>query len=185
MSAAFGSDQPIKRIAENVAYRNRFITVYDDQVAFADGSTGSYLRIVESGGRPGVAMLALASGHVALVRTYRYSIGGWEWGIPRGLAHGDDPEASARAELAEELGQEPDELIEITRMTPNSGLLASVVHLFLAHYRTQVSEPTDRDEVAEVRWIPAAALMSEVASGRIVDGFTLAAVGCGLSQGIL
>ena len=41
----------IRRVSENVVYSNQFATVYDDPVVFADGSEGSYLRIVESGGK--------------------------------------------------------------------------------------------------------------------------------------
>jgi 8-oxo-dGTP pyrophosphatase MutT (NUDIX family) len=176
---------PVSRIAENVVYRNRFVTVYDDPVAFIDGSRGSYLRIVESNGSPGVAMLAVAAGQVALVHTYRYAIGAWEWGIPRGFAHGEDSEESARAELVEELGEEPVHIAEIGRIAPNSGLLASVVHLFLARYTEPVSEPTDRDEVTEVRWLPTLELFREIAAGRITDGFTLSAVGCATCRGLL
>jgi 8-oxo-dGTP pyrophosphatase MutT (NUDIX family) len=180
-----GGAVPIRRIRENAVYRNRFAAVYDDPVAFADGSEGSYLRIVESDGRPGVAMLAVCEDQVALVRTYRYPLASWEWAVPRGFAHGDDASRSAGAELAEELGHEPDDLIPIGTVTPNSGLLASRVTLFLARYATAVSEPTDRREVAEVRWIGFKAPYGEIASGQIIDAFTLSAVTCAQARGLI
>jgi 8-oxo-dGTP pyrophosphatase MutT (NUDIX family) len=182
--AAADGDVPIARIAENLVYRNEFVTVYDDPVTFADGGRGSYLRIVESDGCPGVAVLAVAGDKAALVRTYRYPVGTWEWGIPRGFAHGDDPEASARAELAEELGREPEHLARLARMTPNSGLLAGVVQLFIARYPEPVAEPLDRREIAEVRWVPLRTLRAVIAAGEITDGFTLAAVGCAACSGL-
>lgn len=176
---------PIRRTAENLVYRNEFIAVYDDDVMFLGGRLGNYVRVVESDGKPGVAMLAIARGSAALVRTYRYAVGSWEWAIPRGFAHGDDPEASARAELTEELGQGPQALIELAKVSPNSGLLAGFVHLFIASYFDPPSGPTDRGEIAEVRWLPVSALFSEIAAGQITDVFTLAAVACGVSRGML
>jgi 8-oxo-dGTP pyrophosphatase MutT (NUDIX family) len=180
-----GDPDPIRRIRERAVYGNSFITVYDDPVTFGDGGEGSYVRIVESRGRSGVAMLPLAAGRVGLVRTYRYPIGAWEWGIPRGFAHGQDARESARAELAEEIGGAPAELAELGTMTPNSGLLASVVHMFVARYPAPVSAGTDQSEVAEVRWLTIPALLSDIAAGRITDGFTLAAVCSATCRGML
>jgi 8-oxo-dGTP pyrophosphatase MutT (NUDIX family) len=181
-----GDTSPIiRRLSEKIAYSNRFATIYDDPVVFPDGSEGSYLRIVETGGKPGVAMLPVCGGQVALVLTYRYALGSWEWAMPRGFAHGDDPSSSARAELVEELGREPDDLIPIGTVTPNSGLLAGRVNLFLARYATTVAEPTDRNEIADVKWISTKELQDEIASGQIADAFTLSAVTCAQARGLV
>jgi 8-oxo-dGTP pyrophosphatase MutT (NUDIX family) len=168
---------PIKRIVEHVVYRNRFITVYDDPVIFNNGAQGTYVKIVESDGLPGVAALPLAGDQVGLVRTYRYALGAWEWGIPRGFAHGGDPKESAKIELVEEIGIEPQELIPLGQISPNSSLLASVVSLFIARYSSPViTSLIDTFEIADVRWLPTVELLSEIAAGTITDGFTLAAV---------
>jgi 8-oxo-dGTP pyrophosphatase MutT (NUDIX family) len=180
------SEQPaIRRVEENLVYQNQFATIYDDTVRFADGRLGTYLRIGESSGQPGVALLAVCDDTIALVRTYRYPVSAWEWGIPRGFAHGDDAAASARAELAEEMGAQPDQLDHIGTIHPNSGLLAGRVELFLARYCTRVSEPTDRDEVAEIRWIPVGQLVKEIARGTITDAFTLSALTCAQARNLL
>ena len=175
----------IRRVSENVVYSNQFATVYDDPVVFADGSEGSYLRIVESGGKPGVAMLPVCDGQVALVLTYRYALDSWEWAVPRGFAHGDDASESARAELEEELGRKPDDLTPIGTVTPNSGLLAGHVELFLARYTTTVSEPADRKEIADVKWISTKTLYDQIASGQVKDAFTLSAVMCAQAHGFI
>jgi hypothetical protein len=174
----------IRRLGENCILSNRFITLFDDDVSFGDGSRGRYLRIVESGGDPGVAALALCAESIALVRAYRYPIGAWEWGIPRGFAHGQSSELSIRAELVEELGQEPEHLEPLGTVTPNSGLLASVVCLFIATYRTPVTSPASK-EISETRWATTAQVLDEIRAGHIIDGFTLAAVGLGLVTGVL
>ena len=181
-----GNTAPIiSRIREKIVYSNRFATIYDDPVVFPDGSEGSYLRIVEAGGKPGVAMLPVCGNQVALVLTYRYALGSWEWAMPRGFAHGDDASSSARAELVEELGREPEDLIPVGTVTPNSGLLAGRVELFLARYATTVAEPTDRNEIADVKWISTKELHDEIASGQITDAFTLSAVTCVQARGLI
>ncbi|GAA2482616.1 NUDIX hydrolase [Winogradskya humida] len=174
----------IRTLRERRVYENRFVTVYDDDVAFADDSRGRYLRIVESEGRPGVAMLASHAGRFAQVLTYRYPTRSWEWGIPRGFAAGV-PLYSAELELKEELGAAPDTLEAIGAVTPNSGLLASTVHLFHATYSELPGAPDGTREVADVRWLTAAELMAGIAAGEITDSFTHCALLSALARGII
>ena len=119
------------------------------------------------------------------MRVYRYPTGEWEWAIPRGFAHGDDPMQTARAELVEELGAEPVELIDLGSVTPNSGLLAGWVQLVLARFDTEVADPLDTGEIAAVRWVDPATLRSEIAGGDIRDGFTLAALAAAAVRGLI
>ena len=177
--------EPITRLEQRLVYENRFAAVYDDDVRFADGHTGSYLRVVQSGGLPGVAVLPIARGRAGLVHVFRYPTGAWEWGLPRGLAHSGDPEATARTELLEELGAQPSTLVSLGAMTPDSGILAAVVHLFFATYGAAVSDTRDVGEVAGVQWLPVPSLLARIASGEIRDGFTLAAVGAALCRGLI
>jgi 8-oxo-dGTP pyrophosphatase MutT (NUDIX family) len=176
---------PIVRRERRAVYENAFVTVYDDEVEFPGGRRGTYLRVVEAGGQAGACVLARCGDTVALVQVFRYPIDAWEWGFPRGFAHGDDPAATACTELYEELGAEPDELGPLGVMNPNSGLLASTVHLYVARYATPVARPYDSAEVREVRWVPVPELMADIAAGRIVDGFTLATVGLAVAAGVL
>jgi 8-oxo-dGTP pyrophosphatase MutT (NUDIX family) len=178
-------DVPIVCLRENAAYSNRFVTVFDDDVRFGDGHDGTYVRVVQSGGLPGVVVFPLAGGLAGLVRVYRYPAGCWEWGFPRGLAHGGDPRATASGELLEELGARPRDLEPLGRMHPDSGILASVVHMFAARYDTTVSAPRDTGEVTAVTWIPVAGLAARIAAGDITDGFTLAAVCAATCRGLL
>jgi len=181
------ADDPplIKRISERKVFGNRFVTVYDDDVAWPGDRVGRYLRIVEAGGRPGVAMLARAADQFALVRTYRYPISAWEWAIPRGFAQGDDPRQSALGELREEIGGEPDELMALGIVSSNSGLLAGRVHLFYARYSAAIATPTDKDEVTAVRWVDLGTLLAEIAAGSLIDSFTMSAITLAAARGVL
>lgn len=179
------SDRKVTLVAEREMYRNRFITVYDDDVTIGGTKRGRYLRIVESGGRPGVAVLAECDGAFAVVRTYRYALGCWEWGIPRGYAHGDDPLVSATAELEEELGGPPLDIVPLGVVAPNSGMLTARVHLYYARYDQPIAAPIDVEEVADVRWLDLTSLLAEIADQRIIEGFTMAAVAAALARGLL
>jgi ADP-ribose pyrophosphatase len=175
----------IERTAEREVFANDYVTVYDDDVMFGGVFPGRYLRIVERDGRPGAAILARCAGRYALVLTYRYPTGGFEWGIPRGFAHGDDPAMTARNELAEELGGPPSSLVPLGAVSPNSGLLASRVHLFLGEFDTEVAAPDDAQEVLKVRWVTLPDLLDAVARGEIDDAFTLSALTLASVRGLL
>jgi hypothetical protein len=120
------SDEPIdrnraiQRVRDHPVYVNRYVTVHDDEVLFPAGRLGRYVRVVESHGQQGVAVLAECAGRFALVRTYRYPLGRWELGVPRGMGAADtDPAATAHTELVEELGGAPLDLRPIGVMTPS------------------------------------------------------------------
>ncbi len=171
------TDDPptVEQVREVLAYENPYVRVYDDEV-LRHGTPSRQLRIVPAGGHPGVAMLALCGDQVALVRTYRYATGSWEWSLPRGFAQGPDAGRTARAELREELGAEPESLELLGVVHPDSGLLDLAVHVFLARYATRVSAPQDVEEVAEVAWVDVAEILRRVAAGEVHDGFTLSAL---------
>ncbi|MET7512788.1 hypothetical protein ABZS88_04800 [Streptomyces sp. NPDC005480] len=63
--------------------------------------------------------------NVGLVQTYRYPVGSWQWGLPRGFSHDRDPLVTARTELYEELGAQDAEFELLGTMTPDSGMLAT------------------------------------------------------------
>lgn len=176
-------NQPIERITEHLAYENPFARVYDDEVRFADGTPGNYLRICMRDETPGVVIVARHRDRVALVRTFRYPIGEYQWAFPRGFAHGPDVESTARAELREELGSEATSINVIGYVTPDSGLLASRVAVVLADTVSDRETPIDGLEVAEARWVRAEELRRMIQSGAIEDGFTLAAFALALLTG--
>jgi 8-oxo-dGTP pyrophosphatase MutT (NUDIX family) len=176
---------PIRRVQAREVFRNRYITVYDDDVIMPGEQPGRYLRIEQSGGRPGVAILATCGDLFALVKEYRYPIGDWEWGIPRGFAHGDDPLESALGELGEELGALPNDITLMGAITPNSGLLADRVLLFHARYDEPVDKPSDMKEIVEVRWAGLNSILEDIATGKLIDGFTLSALTMAAARGLL
>ena len=70
----------------------------------------------------------------------------------------------------------PIDLMPLGVISPNSGILAGKVHLFLAHYAAEVSNPADTHEIHGVRWLSYEELRAEIALGNVSDSFTLSAL---------
>jgi len=178
------SESPVRRTEPREVFGNAYITVYDDDVVLADGATTRYVRVRPGGNGPGVVLLPVRGPSVALVWTYRYAVQAWQWGLPRGFAHGPDVLVSAQAELREELGA-TGRLEVIGHLTPDSGLLDSRVAVVLAELDDERLAPLDVQEVLGVRWLTVSELDAEVAAGLIEDAFTLAVLALAKAKGVL
>jgi ADP-ribose pyrophosphatase len=116
-------------------------------------------------------------GTVLLVRQYRGPIDRYLHEIPAGLCdvEGEDPEATARRELIEEVGREADELELVASYYPAAGFSDQFVRLYLATGLTEV--PADRQGVEEqdmtVEPFDLADLDEAIASGTLADSKTL------------
>src|ERR671922_1314936 len=61
-------------------------------------------------------------GRVVLVRQYRYAVNRWLWELPAGTVDpGEEPEAAARRECHEEIGQVPDTIVRLAAFFPTPG----------------------------------------------------------------
>jgi ADP-ribose pyrophosphatase len=179
----------IRQIEEILAYgedANPWLKLYFDRVEFPDGRVGRYNRIVESDGRPGVAVLPIAPGQVGLVRLFRYPVGAHVWEIPRGFGDAEHPEDDVRRELREETGLSAGRLLELGRVHPNTGILASGVWLYGAMFEQQPipTQPTDK-EIDEFKWFAMRQVLSMIGDGTITDVFTIAAVARADYRGLL
>lgn len=179
------TDETVRLIREVLAYDNPFAKVFDDEVAFPDGSAGKYLRIASASEGPGVVVLPLHDDSVGMVRTYRYPVASWQWALPRGFAHATDPLITASAELREELGVEATSFRTLGTFTPDSGILAQQVAVVVAHVEDPHGTPLDTQEVAETRWTTTKDLWIAVTNGQINDGMTLAAMTLARAHGLL
>lgn len=170
------SDDDIARIRPRSVYANRFVEVFDDEVRFRDGSRGTHVRVVPAGDGPGVVVVPVWRGRIGLVHTFRYPLGRRQWALPRGFAHGPDPLHTAERELDEEMGVRAADFRSLGQVTPDSGLLGSVVEVVVATVHEHPATPSDVAEVLDTRWCPAAELVADVRAGLVDDGYTLAAL---------
>jgi ADP-ribose pyrophosphatase len=116
-------------------------------------------------------------GHVILIRQYRYPVNRWLWEFPAGSVDADEePEAAARRECHEEIGQIPDTIVRLAALHPTPGycdeemLFFRVSGLSVPDYDAALDE--DEDIEAKTFTIPDAREM--VRRGEITDMKTVA-----------
>lgn len=126
-----------------------------------------------------VAVVAVGSTGVWMIRQYRPAVRDWVWEVPAGLREpGEAADATAFRECVEEVGWAPGRLDELGRLLSSPGILAEHIDVFLATDLEAVPRrPSDTEEaLAEVVEVPPAVLVAMIESGEIVNGITIAAL---------
>lgn len=158
-----------------VVYEDEYILVLRDAVEFANGSLGTYIRILpQRNGVAGVATLPVMEDKIVLVNHFRHSTRQWHWEVPRGFSElGDSIGESARRELSEEIQAEPLEVVSLGRLFTNTGLSTEEVALVLVRIATY-GKTDDIEGISEIRLVNIAEFEDMVRGGDIDDSFTIA-----------
>ena len=138
---------------------------------------GHEARLEIVGHPGGAAVVAVnAADEVCLLRQYRHVAGGWLWEVPAGKLDGKTPDATARAELAEEAGLEARRWQSLGQVITSPGVYTEIVHLYLAEDLISVPAAPERDEVFEISWLPLREALRRALEGEIVDAKTVIAL---------
>lgn len=157
-------------------YANPWMTVREDAVRRADGSSGIY-GVVD---KPDYALVIPFDGErLHLVQQFRYPVGARRWEFPQGTARDraavDAGELAVR-ELREETGLRAGRMRLLGRLDVAPGQLSQRGMVFLA---TELTEgPPEREpEEQDMRsaWFPRARFDAMARAGEICDAQTLAA----------
>jgi 8-oxo-dGDP phosphatase len=157
-------------------YSGRIIAVRVDDVAMPGGGQAKR-EVVEHHGA--VAILALDDeDQVTLIHQYRHPLGRRIWELPAGLIDhlGEDPLASAKRELVEEVGLAAEHWSVLVDVAASPGFTDEVVRVYLATGLTVVDRELLGDEEADLvaRKVPLTEAVRMALAGEIVNG---AAVG--------
>lgn len=166
----------METLRSRIVYRNRWMSVREDDVLRQDGSQGIF-GVVE---KPDAAMIIpVEQGRVHMVQQFKYAVGGRFWEFPQGTweqASHYSIEELARGELREETGLEAGNLELLARIYIAYGFLTQPMHVFLATNLTQKEPQPEREEQDIVRasftWSEFQRMVEE---GEVVDAQTLAA----------
>jgi ADP-ribose pyrophosphatase len=168
----------IERLGSREVYANRWMRVREDDVRFADGSTGIY-GVVE---KPDFALIIPWDGEAfCLVEQYRYPVGGRYWEFPQGSW--DDrrsdrpPDDLARAELVEETGLRAERLTRLGHLYEAYGFSNQGFHVFLAEGLSEAERrPTPSEQDMRVARFTESQLHDLIEDGRLKDAPSVAAL---------
>lgn len=166
-----------KRLETRLAFQGRIFDVHVDRVRFPNSNEVN-VEIVRHP-RSVVLIPMPDEEHVVLVRQYRYPVDKWLWELPAGsLDPGEEPEAAARRECHEEIGQVPRRLELLGRFYPTPGFCDEEMWL----YRLDgLDAPTaeahlDEDEIIEPRTFALSEVRRMIARGEVSDMKTIVGV---------
>lgn len=165
-----------RTLASDRPWNGRRIRVRVDHVERSDGHRTTR-EVVEHPGA--VAILAWDGERIAMVRQWRHATGRVLLEIPAGTLEPDEaPMATARRELAEEVGLAAATWEEGPRFYTAPGFCDELMYLFLAMDLTAAGPgaQADADEVLEPTWMTVADALAAIDDGRILDAKTIAGV---------
>lgn len=161
-------------LAREDLFLGRIVRLHRDRVRLPNGREGER-EVVDHPGA--VAILPVTpAGRIVLVWQYRQPAGAAVLEIPAGkLAPGEDPEACARRELAEETGYAAGRLRPLGRYLPSPGFSGEWLSLFVGDRLVRGPARPDADEfLAPVEASPTE-LDALLAAGAVHDLKTVAA----------
>lgn len=190
-ASAQAGPAPIRRQRAVEVFRNRFGTLFNDEVLSPSGRQGRYLRWQWS--HSGVVIVPMGRDGLAFVPTYRYPIGQVSLEFPRGGCEADeDPATAAVRELREETGFDctPSALRPLGIIHAETGLVESMVHVFAADVgptgptgNQPDAAPEVMESVAKPVWVSRTELAKWLQSGSVTCGVTLAALTLATADG--
>lgn len=174
---------PITVVNRRLACENSKFFVYFDHVIDKAGSeVRDYLVVTpKNAGKnlvTGVAILPVVDGQVGLIRIYRPALRAYSWEIPHGFVdEGEAEETSALRELLEETGlvTDPNCFFSLGFITPDSGVLAARVHLYVAKAGYTTNQREHELGLREFRFFHFQELENMIERSEVQDTFTLAA----------
>ena len=113
---------------------------------------------------------------VILVRQYRFAVNQWLWELPAGsVDDGEEPEAAARRECHEEIGQVPRAVMRLGTFLPTPGYCDEEMVFFKVSSLETPDRPAtrDEDEDIEVKTFMIADVRDMIRRGEISDMKTI------------
>ena len=111
-------------------------------------------------------------GSIILIRQYRYPVNRWLWELPAGsVDEGEEPDAAAKRECHEEIGQVPETIVRLGSFFPTPGYCSEEMIFFRL---SSLSVPTeaaelDEDEDIEPRTFTIPEAREMIRRGEITD----------------
>lgn len=180
------SNPPIKTISQKVVYKNKWLTLREDEIVRSGGKPGIY-GVVE---KPDFAIVIPVDGDkVHMVSQYRYTIGQRQLEFPQGAWEDNpeaDPTALAAGELREETGLVAKTMEYLGFQYLAYGFCDQGYHIYVARDLTQGERQLDAEEEdLTCHVVSLTDLEAKIISGEIKDASTCNAFGLARLKGFI
>lgn len=166
---------PWKTLSSRPIYRNRWLSLREDQVELPNGGTSIY-GVVTCGNCVGVLPF-IDPKTVVLIRQYRYVAKRVTWEMPTGGVHtGESIEEAAQRELGEEVGYRAGRLKWVSSYHTSKSVMDETAHLFIGEDLAELKLDSDETEFIEVQPFPFEKVVQMVLGSEILDSMTVIAV---------
>lgn len=164
-------------ISSERVFNGKVFDVYRERVKLPHGTTTT----VDVVRHPAAVVIVPIPepGHVILIRQYRHAVKQWLWETPAGSVDpGESPEAAAKRECHEEIGQVPGTIVRLGSLYPTPGYCDEEMIFFRVSGLAEGSEPAavDEDESIEARTFTLREARDMVKRGEIIDMKTVVAL---------
>jgi ADP-ribose pyrophosphatase len=168
----------VERLSHERVFEGKVFAIDRDRVRMANGRV-VVLDVVRHP-RSVVLVPVPEPGRVVLIRQYRYPVNRVLWELPAGSVDpGEEPEAAARRECHEEIGQVPDTIVRLAALSPTPGYCDEEMLFFRVSGLSVPDEAAelDEDEDIEPRTFTIADAREMVRRGEITDMKTVVGLG--------
>jgi ADP-ribose pyrophosphatase len=167
-----------KKLNQKNVYQNKWMTVFEDDVEFPNGSVGIYGYVKRTNGAG--ALVINPQNEVLLIQQYRYPIKAWEWNIPGGgVDDKEEPKVATEREIQEETGLRVKSIEKIGQFYPLSSCSTELVSLFLVkvdNEKLEVKQRLEDESISEMKFVSITEALRMVDDGEITDATTCNAI---------
>lgn len=174
----------MKIYAQKTIYSNNYCSVINYGIEFNNGQNGSGVYLHNKLG--GVVVIARKLDRYVLVVHERVIVGGKRLEFVRGFKHQEEsPEDAAIREFKEEVGGTVKRTVVLGKIEPDSGLIKADIDVVLL----EVAEdsplvPCVDEGILGIELLTMEEIMEAIRQNKIVDSYTLSAVGMLISHGM-
>ena len=172
------NDDDIDVLSHERIFDGKVFEVDRDRVRMPNGRTVTVDVIRHA--RSVVLLPVPEPGQIILIRQFRYAVNRWLWEAPAGsVDKGEEPEAAARRECHEEIGQVPETVVRLAALLPTPGYCDEEMLFFRVSGLATPTEAAhlDEDEDIEPRVFTIGEAREMVRRGEIVDMKTVVGLG--------
>ncbi len=165
-----------RQLSETEVYDNPWIRITHEEVRRPNGSEGIYGVVHFKNEAVGVVPID-EDGNTWLVSQSRYTLNARTWEIPEGGSpEGEDPLATAKRELLEEVGLIANDWQRLMTLHTTNSVSDEVGHIFLAKGISHGEQNLEDTEDIEVKKLPLDDAITMAMNGEITDALSVAAL---------